>query len=148
MRLPGPNTTKVSDMRDDRHTIWVIEDDEVLAEVTSFRLELLGYDVEMFFHGEKVMKIVEKRRESEGGPAPNLIILDVAVGDTDGFELIHRLKADPLTAESPIMVFSSDGDLNSVQRCYSAGAHEFLVTPFDPAVLEAKIERLIETAAV
>lgn len=134
-------------MRDNRHTIWVIEDDEVLAEVTSFRLELLGYDVEMFFHGEKVMRIVEKRRETHGG-APDLIILDIAISDTDSVELIHRLRADPLTTEAPIMIFSSDGDLNSVQRTYSAGAHEFLVTPFDPAVLEAKIENLIETATM
>ncbi len=134
-------------MRDDQLTIWVVEDDEVLAEITSFRLELLGYNVQMFFGGEKVLKVIEKSRENEEA-GPDLVLMDLAISDTDGFELIHKIKADPLTMETPIMVFSSDGDLNAVQRTYTAGAHEFLVTPFDPIMLETKIERLLEAESV
>lgn len=42
------------------------------------------------------------------------------------------------------MAFSSSGDLDDVERAFTAGAKEFVVTPYDPAVLQRKLQALLE----
>jgi PleD family two-component response regulator len=46
------------------------------------------------------------------------------------------------TSEVPVMVISTNSDLEDVQKAFNAGADEYLVIPYDPLVLEAKVERL------
>jgi CheY-like chemotaxis protein len=60
----------------------------------------------------------------------------------DGIEFINRLSNDIRTNNIPIMFLSTNGDLEDVQKAYNAGADEYLVIPYDPLVLEAKVERL------
>lgn len=123
--------------RDEPPKILLVEDDETLAEITSFRLELLGYGVTMVQSGDEVL--AETQRQ-----LPDLVILDLAIPGMDGIELINRLQNDERTTAIPILTFSTDADLNTVQRAFTAGAKDYLVTPYDPAVLERKIERLLE----
>lgn len=126
-------------MRDGRPTIWVIAAEPVLAEITTFRLELLGYDVVAYDNPDAPYYALK----GETIP-PEVIVIEKDLCESDAFELISRFRAEPQTADTPMMVLSPDGDLDGVQRAYHAGAREFLVTPFDPAMLEAKIESLLE----
>lgn len=116
--------------------IMLVEEDEVLSEITSFRLELLGYHVHQ-------MRTAEAALEAVRDSLPELIILDLYLPGLDGVELINRLKMDESTANVPIMVFSVDSDLNIVSRAHDAGADDYLVTPYDPAVLQEKISKLL-----
>ena len=65
----------------------------------------------------------------------------------DGIEFINRLSNDTRTSDIPIMFLSTNGDLEDVQKAYNAGADEYLVIPYDPMVLEAKVERLASADA-
>jgi CheY-like chemotaxis protein len=65
----------------------------------------------------------------------------------DGIEFINRLSNDTRTSEIPIMFLSTNADLEDVQRAYNAGADEYLVIPYDPLVMEAKVERLVNATA-
>jgi CheY-like chemotaxis protein len=60
----------------------------------------------------------------------------------DGVEFINRLSNDTRTSEIPIMFLSTKSDLEDVQKAYNAGADEYLVIPYDPMVLQSKLERL------
>jgi CheY-like chemotaxis protein len=73
---------------------------------------------------------------------PTLIIVDHVLPGMDGIELINRLSNDMRTSEIPVLLLSTKADLEDVQRAYNAGADEYVVIPYDPIVLEAKIERL------
>ena len=68
----------------------------------------------------------------------------IAVGylsDMDPVELLNRISDDPRTSETPLLFLSANSDLDEVQRAYNAGADEYLLTPYDPLVLERKVAR-------
>ena len=115
--------------------ILLIEEDATLSEITAFRLELLGYGVVQQESAEKALEWLRDR-------LPSLIIVDQFLPGMDGTELINRLSNDMRTSEIPIMILSTNSDLEDVQKAYNAGADEYLVIPYDPLVLEAKAERL------
>ena len=71
-----------------------------------------------------------------------MIIVDHVLPGMDGVEFINRLSNDTRTSDVPIMFLSTNGDLEDVKKAYNAGADEYLVIPYDPMVLEAKVERL------
>jgi DNA-binding response OmpR family regulator len=116
--------------------ILLIEGDATLLEITAFRLELLGYQVVSYDSAERAIEWLKDQ-------LPSMIIVDYVLPGMDGVEFINRLSNDTRTSDVPIMFLSTNGDLEDVQKAYNAGADEYLVIPYDPIVLEAKIERLI-----
>jgi DNA-binding response OmpR family regulator len=121
--------------------ILLIEEDPTLLEITAFRLELLGYEVVMQQSAERALEWLRDK-------LPSLIIVDQVLPGMDGVEFINRLSNDTRTNEIPIMFVSAKADLDDVQRAYNAGADEYLVIPYDPMVLESKVERLVNAVAV
>src|SRR3954453_17432342 len=122
-------------MSDQAPQILLIEGDSTLLEITAFRLELLGYDVATVDTAEHAIEWLREK-------LPTLVIVDHVLPGMDGIEFINRLSNDTRTSEIPIILLSTNGDLEDVQKAYNAGADEYLVIPYDPMVLEAKVERL------
>lgn len=120
--------------------IVLVEPEQVVAEVTAFRLEMLGYRVTCLTSAEQALRLVAE-------DLPDLIILDLVLPGMDGMELIERLTTDEATSCLPIMVLSVDADLARVQAVYNIGARDFLVVPFDLEVLEEKVGRLMAGSA-
>lgn len=120
--------------------VLLIEGDPTLLEITAFRLELLGYQVESRESAEQGLEWLKIH-------IPNIVIVDHVLPGMDGLEFINRLSNDTRTSDIPIMFLSTNGDLDDVQKAYNAGADEYLVIPYDPMVLEAKIERLTSAVA-
>jgi CheY-like chemotaxis protein len=116
--------------------ILLVEEDATLREITAFRMELLGYEI---IKKESAEQALEWLREQ----LPTLIIVDQFLPGIDSFELLNRLSNDVRTSEVPIMVLSANSDLDDVQKAFHAGADEYLVTPYDPFMLESKILRLV-----
>ncbi len=123
-------------MSDESPTILLIEEDPTLLEITGFRLELLGYKVVASNSAERALEWLRDE-------LPTLIIVEHALSGMDGIEFINRLSNDMRTSEIPIMFLSTTSDLDEVRRAYNAGADEYLVIPYDPIVLESKVERLV-----
>lgn len=109
----------------------------VLAELTSFRLELLGYQVESVASGGEATAAI-------GKALPDLVIVDTTLRDGDGIEWIARVRGEYQPHQLPVIVFSLDPSLETVERAYHAGAQDYLITPFDPTVMEEKIETLLD----
>ncbi|MFO0791171.1 MAG: response regulator [Pirellulales bacterium] len=126
-------------MADKSPQILLIEGDPTLLEITAFRLELLGYHVVSRESAELALEWLKNE-------LPSVIIVDHVLSGVDGIEFINRLSNDTRTSEIPIMFLSTNGDLDDVQKAYNAGADEYLVIPYDPMVLESKVERLTSAA--
>lgn len=126
-------------MSENAATILLIEGDNTLLEITAFRLELLGYNVVSLATAEQGIEWLVDQ-------LPGIVIVDHALPGMDGIEFVNRLSNDTRTSEIPIMFLSTNGDLDDVQRAYNAGADEYLVIPYDPMVLESKVERLTSAA--
>ena len=128
-------------MRENNHFILVVEDDELLADITAFRLELLGFDVRTAETADEALECCENDQV-------DVVIIDLELAGMKGLELINQLQINESTHETPILVFSTDPSLDVVQKAFKAGAKDYLVTPYDPAVLEYKIERLLSPESV
>ncbi len=116
--------------------ILLVEQDPTLLEVTAFRLELLGYQVVRMQSGEEALEWLATQ-------LPTLIIVDQFLSGIDGVEFVNRLSNDERTNEIPIVFLSVNSDLDDVRKAYNAGADEYLVIPYDPTVLEEKVDRLV-----
>ncbi|HEY4234420.1 MAG TPA: response regulator [Lacipirellulaceae bacterium] len=115
--------------------ILLVEEDPLLSEITAFRLGLLGYDVVKVPTAEQAIDRLQH-------DLPTLMIVDQTLPKMSGIELLNRLSNDVRTSEMPVIFLSTNAELEEVQQAYNAGADEYLVIPYDPTVLEAKVERL------
>lgn len=120
-------------------TILLIEEEATLREITAFRLELLGYRVITKVKADEASQLL-------AGELPDLIAVG-HVAEMESIEFLNHLSNDPRTNELPVIYLSGNSDLDEVQRAYNAGADEFLVTPYDPMVLESKVEGLLLAAS-
>jgi CheY-like chemotaxis protein len=117
--------------------ILLVEPEGVLAEVTAFRLELLGYSVELVSTPAEALKKIQLHD-------PDVIITDLVLNDIDATGFIETLSSNEETSDIPIMVLSIDADLDRVTAAHKAGAADFLLVPFQPEVLEAKVSKLAD----
>ena len=116
--------------------ILLVEEDATLMDITAFRLELIGYELVQAESAERALNWLQNK-------LPTLVIVDQFLPGMDGIEFLNRLSNDIRTSEIPVIFLSVNTDLEDVQKAYNAGADEYLVIPYDPVVLEAKVERLV-----
>lgn len=116
--------------------LLLVQAEPVLAELTSFRLELLGYQIELVQTGGEALSSIQQS-------LPDLVIVDTLLPDGDGIEWIARVRGEYSADQVPVIVFSLDPSLETVERGFHAGAQDYLITPFDPIVMEEKIEALL-----
>jgi signal transduction histidine kinase/CheY-like chemotaxis protein len=103
----------------DMDTVLVVEDDAHSAELLVLYLEGAGYRTAVARDGAEGLELARKLR-------PRTIVLDVLLPRVDGWELLSRLKDDPVTAASPVVIVSI---LDERGKGLSLGASEYLVKP-------------------
>jgi diguanylate cyclase (GGDEF)-like protein len=116
--------------------ILVAEDDEISATLLLHRLEKEGLDVVRYDNG---------RDAYEGAleATPDLVILDVKMPGMDGFEVLERLRRTPSYASVPIILLTSMGSEADVVRGFELGADDYVLKPFSPVELSARVWRLL-----
>lgn len=137
--LADAHTARGSDMEYDAPVVLLVEGNPLLAEITAFRLELLGYQVDQVRSGEEAMEAAERRM-------PDVIIVDLILPGVHGIDLTNRLSNDRRTSMIPVMVISHVAEMEDVQRAFTAGAKDYLVVPYDPITLERKLASLLQQA--
>jgi two-component system, OmpR family, response regulator VicR len=112
-----------------RKAILVVEDDAALARVLSDSLTYEGFDVECVREGHAA---VERARRQ----APDLILLDIGLPDTDGFAIVELLRQ---SGPTPIIVLTARGQKADKLRGLKLGADDYVTKPFDMEELFARI---------
>ena len=125
-------------MKQQSEHILLVEQEPTLQQITAFRLELLGYELSCCQTAQEATAWLTEQ-------LPDLIAVG-HVDDGKSVELLNLLSNDPRTSDLPMIYVSANSDLEEVQRAFNAGADEFLVTPYDPLVLEKKVEGLLVAA--
>jgi adenylate cyclase len=113
--------------------VLVVDDLEENRELLSRRLSRIGYSVHTLSNGEAVFPFIERN-------SVDLILLDILMPGLDGFEVLRRLKDDPLKRHIPVVMLSSEDQTETVVRCIKLGADDFLPKPFNPTLLAARVE--------
>lgn len=116
--------------------ILFIEDELNLLQSLTYILEKEGFEVRGTPLG------VEGASMAMAEP-PDLVLLDLNLPDVDGFEVCRRLKANPSTRSTFILMLSARGGMEDVVAGLEAYADDYLTKPFQPRVLLARIHALL-----
>lgn len=117
-------------------TILLAEDDALTATLVKDRLLRSGFKVLHCADGRRALEIAQDQDLA-------LAILDVKMPRMDGFELLAKMRQIPHLAEIPIMMLTGMGSEHDVVRGFELGADDYVLKPFSPAELAARVERFV-----
>jgi len=124
-----------------KEKILVIEDEPDILEVMRYNLVRERFRVRGERNGESGLAAV---RSDE----PDLVILDLMLPGMDGIEVCRRLKTDPATQGVPVLMVTAKGEDTDVIIGLGVGADDYLVKPFSPKVLVARVQALLRRGRV
>ncbi len=118
--------------------VLLVEDDLALSDVVAFTLRRAGYDVVAAYDGLAALELFESA-------APDLLLLDLNLPRLDGLGVCRRVRAG---SDVPIIILSVRGEDEAVVRGLEMGADDYVVKPFSPTQLVARIRALMRRAGV
>jgi diguanylate cyclase (GGDEF)-like protein len=116
--------------------ILVVDDDPDIARFVEVNLRSAGYDVKVASDGEMALEIAFEIR-------PDLVLLDVMMPRIDGFEVAQRLRRDPRTANASIIMLTAKALSSDKVLGLTAGADDYIIKPFDPIELLARVKGVL-----
>ncbi|MEJ2750432.1 MAG: response regulator [Anaerolineae bacterium] len=119
--------------------ILVIDDDRIIRTIVEKSLTSLGYEVICASDGLEGLRLVKAEN-------PDAIVTDKILPGIDGFEVTRRLRREPGFAHLPILVLTSESDLEDRVGAFEAGADDYLSKPFETAELAARLMALLRKA--
>ena len=114
--------------------VLVVDDDPRVREFVRVNLELAGYSVREAERAEEALAVVESE-------APDLVLLDVVMPGTDGWQLLQRMQERH--GSIPVIMFSGKVDEETAGEATRLGADDFVGKPFDPQQLVERAKRLV-----
>ncbi len=120
--------------------VLVVEDEAAIAELISLNLRHAGYEVTLAASAEQAQAAVD-------AVLPDLVLLDWMLPGGSGLELARHWRAAARTRELPILMLTARGDEADMIAGLDAGADDYLVKPFSPGELMARIRAVLRRRA-
>jgi len=120
--------------------ILVVEDDPGALRLAQYVLQYEGYEVLTATNGLVGLKKAQTEQ-------PDLVVLDVMLPGIDGFEICHRLRANPQTAQLPILMLSAKAQAVDKATGLKVGADDYLTKPADAAEIVRRVKKLLAEKA-
>jgi diguanylate cyclase (GGDEF)-like protein len=120
-------------------TILVVDDDPDIARFVEVNLRSAGYDVAVAGDGEEALERAAELR-------PDLVLLDVMMPRIDGFEVAQRLRKNPQTANTSIIMLTAKALSADKVTGLQSGADDYIIKPFDPIELLARVKGTLRRA--
>jgi adenylate cyclase len=118
-------------------SMLIVDDVETNRDLLARRLQRHGHQVTMASNGRSAIALLQS--------APfDVILCDIMMPEMNGFEVLAYLKADPILRYIPVIMISALEDTDSVVRCIELGAEDYLLKPFNPILLNARINACLE----
>jgi DNA-binding response OmpR family regulator len=121
-------------------SVLVVDDDPDIAKFIEINLRLEGYDVRTAYDAEQALVYI-------GVEAPDLVLLDVMMPKIDGVELCRQLRADPATANMPVIMLTAKSLSADKVVGLTAGADDYIIKPFDTLELVARVRSTLRRNA-
>ena len=117
-------------------TAVVVEDDQIIVTLLEHLLSRRGFDVRIALDGRQASDFIDTL------PPPALVLLDVMLPYLDGFELIKRIREHATWNQVPIIMLTAKSQEQNIVRALDHGANDYLIKPFRPEELLARIRRV------
>ncbi|MFI3301313.1 MAG: response regulator transcription factor [Candidatus Gastranaerophilales bacterium] len=118
---------------EDRQRILLADDEASIRRILETRLKMVGYDVFIAQDGEEAIALFNKHN-------PDLVVLDVMMPKVDGYGVTREIRR---TSDVPIIILTALGDVSERITGLELGADDYVVKPFSPKELEARVKAVL-----
>ena len=116
--------------------ILIAEDERDIRDLVAFTLRFAGHEVVVATNGEEAVTMAPDVN-------PDLILMDVRMPRMTGYEACKVMKANPDLKDIPIVFLTARGQESEIQQGLDAGAEEYLLKPFAPDQLTARVKAIL-----
>jgi DNA-binding response OmpR family regulator len=116
--------------------ILVVDDDVDTLRLVGLMLQRQGYQIAAANNGYQALTMAQAEN-------PDLILLDVMMPEMDGYEVARRLRANPATATTPIIMFTAKSQVDDKVAGFEAGVDDYLTKPTQPRELFAHVKAVL-----
>ncbi|WP_417582151.1 response regulator transcription factor [Pelagibacterium sp.] len=120
--------------------ILIAEDEPSILEALDFVLKRAGWTISAVMDGEAVMDAVRRHR-------PRVLVLDIMLPKRSGFEVLKQIRADPFTANLPVLVLTAKGQQQDRRIAEELGANKFVTKPYSNADVVDAVRNLLVAPA-
>lgn len=113
--------------------VLVVDDDRVLLDLISFTLRREQFEVIQALNGARALELWEKEQ-------PDLVVLDANLPQVDGFTVCRRIRQ---AGDTPVIMLTVRGEEDDIVRGLSLGADDYMLKPFSPRQLVARIQAVL-----
>ena len=119
-------------------SVMVVDDDQDLAEMLGIVLNGVGIEVDLVSRGDEVLEVFRNN-------PPDLVLLDIMLPGLDGIEVCKEIRKHSMRV--PIVMLTAKSDTHDIVRGLEAGADDYMVKPFKPSELVARIRTRLRRAS-
>jgi DNA-binding response OmpR family regulator len=116
--------------------VLICDDEPYIVESVSYVVRKAGFDVLTAEDGEEALAAAHREK-------PDLVFLDIMMPGLPGDEVCRRLKTDPSTRGTHVVILTARGQEEDERRAMEMGADEFMTKPFSPRKLRARLLQLL-----
>lgn len=113
----------------------IVDDSKVVRKLERRIMEELGFTVSEAEHGQQAVEHCK-------GQKPELILLDWHMPVMDGLEFIKILRGMPDGTVPKVVFCTTESEINHIMQAMSAGADEYVMKPFDAAIIKGKLQQI------
>ncbi len=120
-----------------RPAILLADDDELIGAIVSHRLSKEGFEVVHCVNGSDALEKIKSG-------SFDLLILDIQIPEVDGFSMLEQVRAMPSYRNVPIILLTALGKEQDIVRGFELGAADYIVKPFSPVEMLARVRRAMK----
>lgn len=121
--------------------ILVVDDNDDNRYTLTMMLQVDGHErIATASSGSEALELL-------GGERFDVVLLDMMMPDVNGDEVLRRIKGNPDTRETGVVMISADTDAANISRCIELGADDYLPKPFNPGILRARLSSILQKQA-
>lgn len=120
-------------MNEEKNVIWLVDDADIIHR--TIKLILPGYEIHSFFSGEKILDFIE----SNDYKFPDLVLLDLLMGDISGFDVLEKMMDIIEFREIPVIILSTKESIDDKVKGLEMGATDYIVKPFYEKEFSARL---------
>jgi two-component system, OmpR family, alkaline phosphatase synthesis response regulator PhoP len=117
--------------------ILIADDNENIREALSYLLEDEGYKLWLAKDGAETLAKVKE-------VLPDILFLDIMMPEMNGYEVCRIIKEDPRLKKTYVIMLTAKGQVSEQERGRQVGADEYIVKPFSPMEILAKIKHILD----
>lgn len=114
----------------------VVDDDRLIRHLVRTALELEGFSVVEGDTGASGLRLAQEQ--------PDVMVLDLHLPDVSGLAVCRAIRATEATADVPIIFLTATDDERTIASCFEAGASDYVMKPFAPAVLATRVGAVVK----